>query len=459
VTNVILNGTKWNEESEILRFAQNDRNLGLDNILIFGGNMEKTHPSKKPKVFYGYWMVVVAFLCVFITSGCGVYAFSLFVKPLEADFGWSRGGIMTAFTLFFLVMGGAAPFIGRVVDRYGARGVIAIGALIAGLGFVILSLMDNLWYFYIGYAVTGVGTVAMGPIPATAVVSNWFKKRRGTAIGIMAAGLGAGGFALTPLVGGYLIPNFGWRASYLALALLRWVLIIPLALFVIKTKPADMGLYPDGIEAPEAVAVTEASPSASEGLTPKMALATSAFWLIAVAFLLHLFSQLGVLQSQVPHLEDIGFPVAAAATALGVVGLGSLIGKLGFGWLCDRIPAKYACAIGIGLQLLSIIILMNIGPASPLAIIWLYAILFGLGLGSWLPTMSMLVSTNFGLASYGAIFGIITLAQNIGAAAGPLMAGYMYDAMNTYHWAFIIFLALYAIAIPTILAVRHPKSV
>jgi len=420
--------------------------------------MEKTYISKKPKVFYGYWIVVVAFLCLFTMSGSVFYAFSLFVKPIQADLGWSRGEIMAAFTIFLLVQGVTAPFIGRVVDHYGARKVIPIGALIAGLGFVFLSLMHNLWYFYIGWAVVGIGMAAMGPVPATTIVSNWFKKKRGLAIGIMSTALGVGGLALAPLVGGYLIPNFGWGTSYLVLALLTWVLIIPLALLVMKTKPADIGLYPDGIETPEAVAVTEALPSASGGLTLRMALATSAFWLITISFLLNGFSQHGTILSQVPHLEDIGFPAATAAATLGVVGLGSTIGKIGFGWLCDWIPAKYAFSIGLGLQLVSIIILINVESAWTPATIWLYAIIFGLSVGSWLPAMSMLISTNFGLASYGAIFGMITLVHSIGGAIGPLMAGYMYDTMNTYDWAFIIFLALCAVAISTILAVRRPKS-
>jgi len=298
----------------------------------------------------------------------------------------------------------------------------------------------------------------MSIVPATALVSNWFKRKRGLAIGITSAGTGVGGLALAPLIGGYLIPNLGWRASYLALALLTWVLIIPLALLVIKTKPADMGLYPDGIEAREAVAVTKASLPVSEGLTQKMALATSGFWLIAMSFLLSGFSQVGIIQNQVPHLEDIGFPIAMAATTLSGVGMGSAIGKFGFGWLCDRIPPKYACCIGFGLQVAAIIILVNVRPGSPLAIIWLYAITMGLGAGSWLPTMSMLISTNFGLASYGAILGIVMLFQNIGVATGPLMAAYMYDTMNTYQWAFTIFVALYVIAIPAILMVRRPKS-
>jgi MFS family permease len=427
------------------------------NVEWLGGNIEEMHSLKVPKVFYGYWIVVVAFFCTFIWSGAGWYCFSLFVKPLEADFGWGRAEIMVAFSILFLIIGMAAPFIGRVVDHYGARRVIAIGAFVAGLGFVLLSLMNSLWSFYLSYATIGVGLTTMGPVPATAVVSNWFKKRRGLAIGIMSTGGGIGGFALAPLVGGYLIPNFGWRVSYLALALLIWVLIIPLASFVIRMKPEDMGFYPDGEKVPEAAVVTEAPPPDAGGLTLRMVLTTSAFWLIGISFLLSLFSQNGVTMNQVPHLQDIGFPVETAATILGYVGLTSAMSRLGIGWLCDRIQAKYVLCISRGLQLAGIVIFMNIGSTSPLAVLCLYAIFIGIGGGSWLPTMSLLVSTTFGLASYGAIFGAVSLSQGIAAATAPLMAGYMYDLMNTYHWAFIIFLVLCAVSIPAILAVRRPQ--
>ena len=188
-----------------------------------------------------------------------------------------------------------------------------------------------------------------------------------------------------------------------------------------------------------------------------MALGTSAFWLIAVSFLLSMFSLNGVMLNQVPYLEDIGFPVTIAATALGAVGITSAIAKLGFGWLCDRIPAKYAYSIGLVLQSVGIILLMSTSQASPQAAIWLYAVIMGLAIGSWMPSMSMLISTTCGLASYGAIFGMITCFQLIGTATGPVVAGFMYDAMNTYYWAFCIFLAITAVSIPAILAVRRPK--
>jgi len=414
---------------------------------------------RKTKVFYGYWILAASFVIVFIWSGCGLYAFSLFIKPLQADLGWSRAGVMAAFSIWFLVSGVASPFVGRIVDRRGAREVLCAGAIIIAIGFACLSLMSDLWHYYLGYTFIGIGTAAIGYVPASTVVSNWFKKRRGLAIGIMSTGIGISGIVLSPLIGGYLIPSFGWRVSYLALGILAVVFIIPLALFVIKTRPAEMGLYPDGIQSPETNTEVETSLyKATEGLTLEMALAVPVFWLIAVSYLSSQVSQAAIFSSQVPYLQDAGFTAVIAATAHGIVGLSSAVGKFSFGWLCDHIQAKYAWLIGLVFQVVGAVILMSIGSSSPLATVWIYAIILGVGFGTWLPTMSMLVSSNFGLASFGAIFGAVSLAFNIGSAIGPLAAGLLYDTMNNYQGVFIVSLASYVIAVVAILLVRRTRN-
>ncbi|MBI3040894.1 MAG: MFS transporter [Chloroflexi bacterium] len=414
---------------------------------------------RKPKVFYGYWIIAATFLGAFMDSAAGYYAFSLFVKPLETAFGWSRGEIMLGWTARFLSVGLFSPFIGRLVDRYGARKIMAVGASIAGFGFIFLSQMSNLWHFYIGWIVLGFSMAATGLIPASAVVSNWFTKRRGIALGVMGIGFGAGGI-LSPLIGGYLIPTFGWSASYVALAPLMWILL-PVALLVIKTRPADMGLYPDGMAAPETAAEDKAKTLllTSKEATLKMAFATPTFWLIAVSFLLGSFGESSVTQSQVPHLQDIGFPIARAASTLAIVGIWSSIGKFIFGWFCDWMPPKYARAIGLGSLLTATTMLINVRPTSHPALLWGYATIQGFGIGSWLPAMSMLISTTFGLTSYGAIVGMLALAQSIGVGTGPLLAARLYDTTGSYYGAFNITLALLVLAITAIVATRRPKLV
>ena len=418
---------------------------------------EQIPAIRKSKIFYGYWMVAISVLCLALFSGSGVGAFSLFVTSLQTDFGWGRGEIMLAFTIYFLLNGLAAPPVGWLVDRYGVRGVIAAGSLIASLGFASLYALHGLWHLYIAYFFIGIGHAAIGQVSVSTMVSNWFIKRRGTAIGIMSTGIGIGILILAPLIGGFLIPNFGWNIAYAALGLFNMALI-PLAVFVVRTKPSDMGLYPDGVVDDESIAELEASRTATNGISLKMALGTSAFWFLCLSFLVSGFSSMGVIQSQVPYLQDKGFSLVLATSTVTGLGLGSAIGKFFFGWLCDIIKAKYACALSLVLLAIAIVVLIMIKPGAPLAIIWLYAITIGLGSGGWLPTMSMLVNRNFGLVSYGAIFGMISMAQAIGAATGPLFGGYMYDTTNTYYWAFIVMVSAYAIAIPAVLLVRRPKS-
>lgn len=404
-------------------------------------------------VFYGWWIVLASLLCTLLFSGVGFFSFTFFVTPLQDEFGWSRGVVMAGFAVWSLVVAAASPLVGKMVDRYGVKLVISLGAFISGLGLALLSMMSSLWHFYVLYGILGVGLAAMGPIPATGVVSNWFKRHRGIAIGIASTGIGGGGFLLAPLVG-YLIGSFGWRTTYLVLGALIWILVIPATLLVMKTKPSDMELLPFGAEAAEKACDKE-HPAHGTAAPPKP-LASLSFWLISFTYFASGFAIVGILQNQAPYLEDIGVSLGMAATVIGSFGLMSAIGKIIFGLLCDRISAKYASAIGITLQTIGLIILMRISPSTGVGMLWLYAIVLGFGSGSWLPTMSVLVSSNFGLTSYGAVFGMVNLVHYVGTAIGPLMAAFIYDATSTYYWSFTVFLVLYLTAIPAVLAIRAP---
>jgi MFS family permease len=273
----------------------------------------------------------------------------------------------------------------------------------------------------------------------------------------MSSGIGVGGLVVAPFVGAFLIPTFGWRASYIALGLLTGGVNIPLVLLVVKARPSDMGLNPDGKRVDGSGGLSGPASEAADSIPANRALFATAFWLIAGSFMLSQFSVMGTVQSQVPNLQDIGFPLGTAATALGGIGFVSALSKIFFGWLCDRIKPKYACAIGISLSVGGIFVLMNIGPTSSITLLWLYVIIFGFGSGHWLPVVSMLVSTTFGMASYGAIFGLVILFLNFGVSFGPLTAGYVFDRTHSYDWAFIIFMTLGIIAICAILCVRRPR--
>ncbi|MBN1856812.1 MAG: MFS transporter [Dehalococcoidia bacterium] len=412
--------------------------------------------THRGRIFYGYYLLAVTFLFLVLFNGSGVFAFSLFVRPLEASLGWGRGEVMAGFTVFYATTGFASPLAGRFVDRYGARPVIAVGALMMGLGFVLVSRISSLPLFYLGYMIIGTGGAAMGPVPCSAVISYWFKRKRGTALGLMSAGIGAGGVVVAPFIG-YMLSHYDWRMAYLSLGVLIMAITIPLALLLIRTRPSEKGLYPDGAKGPVGVSEDATRRGGErEGTTLKHALHTGTFWFIAIAFTLFAFGSMGALQASVPFLEDIGYPTATAAAALGAIGFGSAVGKILFGWMCDKMAPNHAFAVGAAFLLAGVLILLTVHADSPLAIIWTYALLLGLGAGAWLPTLSMLASTRFGLLHYGAVFGALNLCLSLGTASGPLFAGMMYDATGSYFAAFTIFAGLLALAIPIIFMVRKP---
>ena len=391
-----------------------------------------------------------------LSAGCGPISFSFFVTSLEKSLEWSRTEIMTAFTIFFICSAISGPFAGRLVHHYGARKVISIGILVACSGYALLSQTSQHWHFYIGYALVGIAVASTGPVITTLVISNWFIRRRGMAIGALSTGPGTAGLLFTPLVIIYLLPNLGWSNTYLIYAAVSGVIGIPLAALVIRTGPADMKLLADGKATFESAGINTDTAISTRGVSFGNAVTTQAFWLVGFA-ILFVSTHMGVMQSQVPHLEDLGFSPGIVASTMSIVAVTSAMGPLLFGWLSDRIKVKSTAIISIALITISIVILVQVTASTPSWFIWTYAVLLGLGVGGWMPTMSLLTSTNFGLLAYGTIYGALNAFQSIGAAIAPIFSGYFYDTRGTFELAFILTAVLVALGIPVIMAIRRPK--
>lgn len=419
-------------------------------------NMQQERVHIRPHFFYGYWILLVGFLCQVVMNGCAGYAFSLYVVPLSNEFGWNRSTIMGGNLILTLMMGFFPLFVERVIYRWGAKWVISAGALLMGIGFISLSLTQALWQFYILYAIVGLGSAATGVVPTSMVICNWFKRRRGFAIGILGTGIGVGGFVMPMFLGAYIIPQFGWRMSYIASGIISAVVIIPFSLWFIKSRPEEMGLFPDNCKIPE-----DKQLGTLDGAEPKFkldtVLKTSVFWLMAIGFISFGIANGNTFQTQVPHLQDVGFSAVVAASAMGFVGISSAIAKFGFGWLCDLIPPKYILVIGSALQAAATLILMSLTPGSLSFMLWLYAALFGLGVGCWFPAISMTTSVTFGLIAYGTIFSIYNMLFMVSCAVSPLVGGYIFDTTGSYNLAFLLCLFFYVVAILSMLLVRRPK--
>jgi sugar phosphate permease len=390
-------------------------------------------------------------------AGSSFYIFGLFVKPFEAEFGWSRAQIMLSATFFSIMQGIGSVVVGRLIDRFGAKQIMISGALLIGICMWLLSRLSSLWQLYLLYGASGIGFACIGFIPSTSILFNWFKKNRGRMVGIVGIGIGVGGFIMPLIFGNILIPTVGWRNALLINGILLAAVLIPLILLVVRKTPQEMGLLPDG----ESVVATEnGAPlqqlTTAEGLTMKGALRTSTFWLIITGGMCFGFCTMSLMQNQVAHLTDVGFSVAIAASATSVVGVFSGSGKFLFGLICDYIKPRWARLIGLVSLLAAVVILITIGGSTPVAIIYAYAVLMGLSYGSWLPTMSMLTNANFGMLAYAGILGLMSMSNMIGGAVGPVITGYIYDINQSYLVAFYVFATLLVIAIIATLFIRKP---
>jgi MFS family permease len=414
--------------------------------------------SSRLKIFYGYWVLTACFVLNVICSGCGPISFSFFVTSLQRSLDWSRTEIMTAFTVFFICLAIGQPLAGRLVHRYGSRRVIVLGALLSAVGYFLVSQMNSLWQYYLSYSLIGFGVAASGPVITTLVVSNWFVRRRGMAIGAISMGAGTAGLLFTPVVIVYMLPNLGWSNTFLVFAAITALISIPLAAMVIRTRPADIGLLPDGGSPSKIEGMDSVESPAASGLPFKQSLSTGAFWLLAAA-ILFVSTHMGVMQNQIPHLEDLGFTAGIVASTMSIVAIVSAIGPLVFGWLSDRITVKNAGIIAVVSLVISIILLLYVDVNSSPWFVWAYAVMLGLGVGGWMTAMSLLTSSNFGLVAYGTIYGVLSAFQSIGGAIAPIFSGYFYDSTGSYHRAFITMLIIITLGIPAILGIRRPKPI
>lgn len=357
-----------------------------------------------------------------------------------------------------LIHGLVGPFVGHLVETYGPKKIMTFFALVAGAAFILVSFTQSLWFFYMAYALLSFGTTGIGFIPVSSVIARWFSRRRGTATGFAMVGLSAGGLVLAPLVG-LINAHFDWRFAFIFLGLLVWVLALPVTLFVVKGRPSEIGLLPDGEEIPETPDPDSAASvdlsMEEEGWPLREAIRTREFFWIAATFFLAPLAQMGMLQHQVPMIIESGISEATAATALGLTaGLGGL-GKLSFGRISEIIPFRYASMLCFGLQALGVFALFN---AQSTTLIWVYVLIFGFAMGGVIVLLPLSVGHFFGLASFGVIMGAISMVQAFGTAFGALLSGLIYDYLGSYHYAMITYMILYLSAATAIFLAGKPRA-
>jgi len=384
-------------------------------------------PGTKPGFFYGYIVVIAA--CSIMVAATGThYAFGVFFKPILTEFGWSRTLISGAFSLSWIVQGLLGILMGGINDRFGPRILLTVCGLLFGLGYLLTSRIDAVWQLYLFYGVIiGIGLGGIY-IPLTSTAARWFTKKRNMMTGIILAGMGAGTFIMPPVIN-QLISAYGWRISCTIMGGLVLIVVVLAAQFL-KRDPSKMGLLPYGAK--------EISDNnykiKTEGSTPRDAVRTRQFWQVSAMFLCAACCVFGIMVHIAPHATDIGISTTTAATFIATIGGASVIGKVMFGNVADRIGNKRVYIISFILMSSSLVWLMVAGESW---MFYLFAIVFGLAYGGCSVSMSPLIATLFGVKAHGLISGLANNGFTTGATIGPTVIGYIFDVTGGYKTAFL----------------------
>ena len=396
-------------------------------------------------LFLGWRMVAVAFLVDFIAVGFFFYSYGIFFKAIAVEFGDSRFGVSIGVTVTQGVGALLAPFIGRALDRFPLKNVMACGAISMGTGFGLLGLVQTPLQFYLVLGVfVGFGAGAMGQLATSKLVSNWFVLKRGSALGIAATGISVSG-VIMPAISAWIIATFGWREAFMTYGLITFLVVVPVVLRLVISRPEDVGLLPDGATEKDSL------PPPKPPLRTRDFLSQPNFWVLLTVIGLLFCIQSATLIHMVPKLTDSGLSlVAASGIASATAGFG-IMGKLIFGALVDRWDVRHALWLGIGFQFVGQ--LMMVFMEGHLAFL-IGACFFGFGMGGVVPMQGAVVGAAFGRESFGRVLGAMRPPMAILHLAGTPFAGWVYDVTGSYRPASLTFLVLYLIAAVVVLALK-----
>jgi MFS family permease len=381
------------------------------------------------------WIVLGALtLCLLASTGIRA-VFGVYIKPMEAEFGWSRGALSMAAALSLLLLGAVGPLFGRLADRWGPRRVIVMALILLGLGSIASSFVTKLWHIFLTAGVlmaVGAGGAAMST--GSAVVARWFERRRGIAMGFAAGGMSAGQLIVIPLAT-LLTLTYGWRSSFLWLGVGLLVLVVPIGAWLIRNTPEERGLRPLGAAGPAQSAAQIAAAQQAGRVGVAEAAQTLPFWLLMGTFFVCGYTSNGMILTHfMPHAMDHNFTAMQASAALGVMGGMNIIGTVASGWICDRFGRRGPLATYYFLRGLSLLFLLYVWDVQSLH---LWAAIFGLNYISTVPPTTTLTANIYGRFSVGELSGWIFFAHQVGAALGAALAGWIFEWTGSYSSAFV----------------------
>lgn len=391
--------------------------------------------------YYGWIIVTVALISMAFWFGIRS-GFSVFYVVLLEDFGWNRGesaGVQSMALITYTVM---APLVGGLIDRFGPRRVVLPGILILALGLILCRTIETLTQFYLLYGVLmGTGITCIGIVTYSAILAHWFEKRRGLASGIAVSGMGLGTFVLVPFSQS-LISMWGWRLTFVVLGGLVLIIVLPLNALFLRHKPLEIGQCVDGLEnkAPfnKGGSCAMESDDAEFGWTPTKVVSSGRFWALMGFVFFAIIGIYVILVHNVRFLVDQGVAKMTAAFIFALVGVISLIFRIFWGWLSDRIGREKTYTMGIACACLGAgSLLLFEAYGSPL-FIYSFFVFFGMGWGVTAPMFMAVAADLFRGKIFGLIYGFVEAGVGIGAAFGAWVAGFIFDETRSYQMAFVL---------------------
>ncbi len=378
-------------------------------------------------VYPGWGVALGACLSLGMIFGATLWGFGLLIEPLEREFGWHRWVIAAAVTFTLLISGATSPLVGRLVDKFQPRLVIAVGSVGAALGFVLLSRVTNLWQFLVLLVIISFFRAWIDYVPFTTMVARWFPARRGTAMGIATAGFSMGGLLFLPVMA-EIVSAWGWRTSFLAIAVMIIAVNGTFVALFSNRPPRKWSSY--GI-----VAGREEGDEQTHGLLRFSALKetyrSSGFWLASAGFALFFCAQWAFVFHAVPLFGSAGFSPRAASIIVGASAGVGIIARIVFGALIDR--ARRLELLGAAMLLLTVCALAPLMAGVTPAAVGIFIVFWGVGTGIGELVEPMVVSRLFGLRSYGSVYGAIDGVETIAGSAGPALGVLALELTGSYN--------------------------
>ena len=445
--------------------TQDQSRSGLESQAATSNSLRDGEPNRlfgiwRIPFYYGWIIVVAVFIAEFMTSGVGTFVTPLFFKAITDEMGWSLTLLTGALTAQTLANASIAPILGRVLDRFGARPVMLFGAIVAGIGLLLLTQIQEIWHFWLLYATVGaLGLHEMGSFTGPVLITKWFVRLRGRAMALATLGTTVGGMVMAPIVG-FLVSTAGWRETWRMMGIAVLVIMIPLILLFVRRQPEDMGLQPDGDKenngqrsgaqrkAPNRYAGTEVS------WTTKEAMRTKTLWLLVVGMNLVSVSANVTVIHLVPFLTlQEGVSAQAAAFIVTLRLGGSSVSRIMWGWAVDHFPMNVCLAIGFFARGLSPIMLIL------LPFPWNVAALVVVSIpgGGFQVLQPMAFANYFGRANAGTIQGSVRPFLTISTLAGPLFIAFLYDSTGSFDIAFLVTGAVGLVSTILALMAKPPK--